>query len=89
MGIKIYIVSVLLLWMNQAICCFGVNPEGGLKMAVRMADSGINQFPGPTAVDFVLARRWNYSPGPELWENKPNLNKYDKRVEQNSETPMA
>jgi unsaturated rhamnogalacturonyl hydrolase len=38
-------------------------PINGLKMAIKMADSEINHFPEPWAVDFNPKPTWNYTQG--------------------------
>ncbi|NQU86901.1 MAG: glycoside hydrolase family 88 protein [Mariniphaga sp.] len=52
--------------------------ETGIKMAVKMADSEILQFPDASTVDFDPRGKWNYTPGLiasamiELWKQTGN-----------------
>jgi len=61
---KFSIISLGLLMSFQS--CFAQTkktPAPGLEMAVKMADSEINQFPEPWTVDFNLKPVWNYTQG--------------------------
>ena len=53
--------SLLLFWSNPAMA--QVAEMDGLKMAVRMADSEMKQFPDPWSVDFKPKPDWNYTQG--------------------------